>query len=108
MNFKKLYTDSVIDVSIIIDNENESLKSIAIKYLKPQVYKGKDGNDVLFTNAMGGETDWFILPFTFGAVIGKKLLEQYSAGLDSFDEKGIELLKQWLIDMEVIDDSMCY
>jgi hypothetical protein len=62
----------------------------------------------MITNAMGGETDWFILPFTFGAAVGKKLFEQYNAGLDGFDIEGINLLRKWLIEMEIIDDSMCY
>lgn len=108
MNLVKLYTDSVIDVAINIDNENPFLKSIALKYLTPKNYINKEGNEIVVTNAMGGETDWFILPFTFGATIGKKLFEQYSAGLDGFDKMGIDLLKEWLIEMEIIDDSMCY
>jgi hypothetical protein len=102
-----LYKDLVIEVSITDDIENESLKSIAIRYLAPGKGKKFDG-EVTFTNMMGGETDWFILPFTFGAAIGKKLFEQFNAGLDGFDEKGIKELKKWLIEMEIIDDAMCY
>ena len=56
---------------------------------------------------MGGETDWFVLPHTFGKTIGKtigkKMFEQKNAGLEGFDE-----LKKWLIEYEIIDDSMCY
>jgi hypothetical protein len=57
---------------------------------------------------MDGETDWFILPFTFGAAIGKKLFEQKNAGLEGFNEKGYKELQEWLIEMEEIDDAMCY
>ncbi len=108
MNDQILYNDSVIEVKILTDDTNESLKSIALRYIKPSNFKDKNGNDVLVTNAMGGETEWFILPHTFGATIGKKLFEQYNAGLLGFDKNGIEILKNWLIDMEIIDDAMCY
>jgi hypothetical protein len=108
MNDQILYKDSVIEVKILTDDENESLKSIALRYLKPGDYKGKDGQKVIITNAMGGETDWFVLPHTFGATIGKKLFEQYNAGLEGFDKRVVEILKDWLIDMEIIDDAMCY
>ena len=108
MNDQILYNDSVIEVKILTDRENESIKSIALKYLKPATLKDKDGKDVHLTNVMGGETDWFILPYTFGTVIGEKLFEQYNAGLVGFDKNGIEILKKWLIEMEVIDDAMCY
>jgi len=103
-----LYKDSVIEVKILTDDDNESLKSIALRYIKPSNYKGKNGHEVLVTNAMGGETDWFVLPHTFGATIGKKLFEQYNAGLEGFDKREVEILKNWLIDMEIIDDAMCY
>jgi hypothetical protein len=108
MKYQTIYKDSVIEVSIIDDSKNVSIKSIALKYVKPMIGKKPDGSVVQFTNAMGGETDWFILPFTFGAAIGKKLLEQYIAGLIGFDSKGTDKLKKWLIEMEVIDDAMCY
>lgn len=103
-----LYKDSVIEVKILTDDDNELLKSIALRYLKTGSYKGKDGQEVLVTNAMGGETDWFVLPHTFGATIGKKLFEQYNAGLEGFDKRAVKILKEWLIDIEIIDDSMCY
>jgi hypothetical protein len=109
MNNKILYKDSVIEVKILTDSNNESLKSIALRYIKPPIdYKDKNGNNVLVTNAMGGETDWFVLPHTFGTTIGKKLFEQYSAGLLGFDKKEIKVLRNWLIEMEIIDDVMCY
>lgn len=108
MNDQNLYKDSVIEVKILTNPDNESLKSIALRYIKPFDYKDKNGNKVHVTNAMGGETGWFILPHTFGATIGKKLFEQNNAGLLGFDKNGIEILKNWLIEMEIIDDAMCY
>lgn len=103
-----IYNDDVIEVCIISDSENSELKNIAIRYLKPKNYKEKDGQEIPLTNAMEGETDWFILPFTFGAAIGKKLFEQKNAGLKGFNKKGYIELKKWLIEMEQIDDAMCY
>lgn len=108
MNDIILYKDSVIEVKILTDESNELRKSIALRYIKPTDFKDKDRNKVLVTNAMGGETDWFVLPHTFGAIIGKKLFEQFNAGLLGFDKNEIDILKNWLIDMEIIDDAMCY
>ena len=111
MNNKIIYNDDVIEACIFSDSENVELKSIAIRYLKPTNYIGKDGKDgkvVEVTNAMGGKTDWFVLPYTFGAVIGKKLFEQKNAGLDGFNDDGYQELRNWLIEMEEIDDAMCY
>jgi hypothetical protein len=107
IKYRELYKDSVIEVSIMDDAENESLKNIALRYLAPFKGKKPDG-EITFTNIMGGETEWFILPFTFGTTIGKKLFEQFNAGLDGFDKDGILVLKKWLIEMEIIDDAMCY
>ncbi len=108
MRYKRIYIDSVIEVVIVIEKLDNSSESIAIRYLKPENYKDKNGNEIIVTNSMGGETDWFILPFAFGATIGKKLIEQYFAGLEGFDNDGMEYLKKWLIDLEIIDDAMCY
>lgn len=108
MTNKKLYRDSVIEVAILSNDKTESIKSIALRYLKPQNHTDKLGNEVTVTNAMGGETDWFILPHTFGATVGKKLFEQYNAGLKGFNDAEVEILKKWLIEMEIIEDAMCY
>jgi len=108
MKDKTLYKDTVIEVVILIDESNKSLKSIAMRYVEPTNYYDKNGKEVFVTNAMGGETDWFILPFTFGAAVGKTLFEQYNAGLEGFDKNEIEILKEWLIEMEIISDAMCY
>ena len=108
MNRKTLYKDYVIAVEILTETENSSLKKIALKYLNPQNYNGKDGKEIIVKNIMGGETDWFILPHTFGITIGKKLFEQYCLGLSGFDKAGIEILKSWLVEFEAVDDAMCY
>ena len=108
MKNKTLYKDSVIEVKILIANNNKSLKSIALKYVKPINYNDRNGNEVIVTNAMGGETNWFILPHTFGVTIGKILFEQYNAGLSGFNKTEIKILKEWLIEMEAVNDSMCY
>jgi len=98
----------VIEVSIISETKNPDLKKIALKYLKPENYFDKKENEISVTNAMGGETDWFILPSTFGEIKEKKLFEQYSAGLAGFEKEGIQLLKVWLVENEIIDNLMCY
>jgi hypothetical protein len=108
MKDQTLYTDSVIEVKIQTDNDNESMKSLALKYRKPEIHRDKAGIERLVTNSMGGETDWFVLPHTFGAAIGKKLFEQHHAGLKGFDKYGVVVLKDWLLDMEIIDNAMCY
>ena len=108
MKDKILYKDSVIEVKILIEKSNKSLKSIALRYVNSVNYRDENGNEIVVTNAMGGETDWFILPYTFGVTIGRTLFEQYNAGLLGFDKTEIEILKEWLIEMEVINDSMCY
>ncbi len=108
MDKTNLYNDDVIQACIFTDKENDSLKYIGIKYLTPKNHKDKTGQLSPATNIMGGETDWFILPHSFGTVVGKKLFEQYSAGLSGFDKNGIDKLKDWLIEFEIIDDAMCY
>ena len=108
MKEKILYKDTVIEVKLLPRFDSKDLKVIALRYVKPNGYNDKNGNKVEETNAMGGETDWFIIPYTFSELIGKKLFEQYSAGLDGFDKSEIKILKKWLIEMEVIDDCMCY
>ena len=49
---------------------------------------------------------FFHIPF--GELVGKQLFEQYHAGLFGFNKDEIETLKEWLIDMEIIEDAMCY
>ena len=65
MSDKILYSDSVIEVKLISDPDCDSVKRIALRYVKPENYTGSDNREVVVTNVMGGETDWFILPHTF-------------------------------------------
>jgi len=57
---------------------------------------------------MGGETEWFILPHSFGAAVGKHLIAQNVAGLYGFHEEGFLKMVSWLVEMEEIQDSMNY
>ena len=104
----QIYSDSVIEIALFTDTESVDIKRIGIRYIKPQNYFDKQDKEVTVTNIMGGETDWFILPEIFSQVIGKKLFEQYNAGLKGFDTQTIEKLRNWLIDFEIIDDAMTY
>ncbi len=106
-----IYDDEVISVGLHVKNadaDEKDLLQLAVKWLTPQPYKQKDGATVELTNMMGGETSWFILPHTFGAVVGKKLVEQKTAGLTGFQEIGFKRMVKWLIEMEHLDDAMCY
>ena len=106
-----IYEDGVISVSMFAEDqkaEDNNLFYIAIRWLAPKLYKDKQGKDVSVTNIMGGETDWFILPHSFGAAVGKSLITQKAAGLDYFNKEGFTKLVSWLVEMEEIQDSMSY
>jgi hypothetical protein len=106
-----VYTDGVISVSLVaedLERTEKNLFHLAIRWLPPVPYRDTAGNLVPTTNVMGGETDWFILPHTFGAVVGKKLVEQKVAGLQGFQDDGFAKMVAWLVDMEELDDAMCY
>jgi hypothetical protein len=105
------YNDGIIAVSLIADdgaNAERNLLHLAVRWLKPMPYRGKDGMLVHTTNCMGGETDLFKLPHTFGAAVGCKLVEQKVAGVLGFDEQGFTKLTEWLVDMNELDDAMSY
>ena len=67
-------------------------------------------------NLMGGKTDWFVLPITYGEAICKRLLEQWAAATDCtgcsmitcFDEPGVAAMIRLLVDIEAISCGMCY
>jgi hypothetical protein len=106
-----IYEDTVIAVKLLAENASKEqcgLFHLAIRYLKPQEVKDKSGNFSQTTNIMGGETDWFILPTSFGYAIAKSLIEQKVARLDCFYEDGFNRMIHWLIDMEEIKDCMEY
>ena len=106
-----VYDDGVISVSLFAEDQKAAEKDllyIAIRWLQPQTYKDKKGKEISVTNIMGCETDWFILPHSFGAAVGKNLISQKVAGLDGFNKKGFAKLVSWLVEMEEIQDSMNY
>lgn len=112
MDLKHLiYEDDVIAVGLTAfryENAKEEILRLVIRYLPPKIYHSKDGELSKTTNTMGGATDWFVLPFSFAAPIGRKLIEQRAAGLQGFDEVGFASMVRWLVDLEEIDDAMCY
>jgi hypothetical protein len=79
-----------------------------MRWLLPKPHKGKDGQVVQTTNIMGGETDWFLLPHSFGAAVGRTLIEQKVGGLEFFHEDGFKRMVSWLVEMEELEDGMCY
>ena len=106
-----IYEDGVIAVTLLMQDEAMPQKSrfgLAIRYLPPESYQDKSGNPVETTNSMGGETDWFILPYSFGVAIGKCLIQQKTAGLPGFSDDGFAKMVSWLVEMEEIPDAMCY
>ena len=107
----QIYTDKVIEIALCSENTDSAKKSLfdlAIRYLEPQSFQNGEGKLIDATNKMGGETDWFILPYTFGVAIAKTLIEQKASGLAGFNEKGFGLMMNWLIEMEEVNNSLCY
>ena len=106
-----IYEDGIIAVALFAKSENaaeRSLFNIQIRYLKPQSHRNKEGELVAVTNVMGGETDWFIVPYSFSVAIAKTLIEQKISGLSGFSDDGFERMIKWLVELEEIQDAMCY
>ena len=98
-------------MSIVADDAGKAEKNLwylAIRWLAPQAYHDKFGNTVKTSNIMGGETGSFLLPHTFGAAVGRKLVEQNVSGLPGFHTEGFAKMVAWLVDMEELTDAMCY
>jgi hypothetical protein len=104
---RAIYTDGVISIALV-KYRDKSVNTLAIKYLRPQKIKGKGSKDLQLTNAMGGETDWFILPSTIAAATARLLMEQKAAGLPGFKESSFKNMVQWLVEIEEVHDCMCY
>ncbi len=106
---EKLYNDEVISIGLNIESVRHgvSIIRVAMKYCDPGLYN-RDGAKIELTNVMNGETDWFILPYSYGVAIAKTLYEQYCSGLTGFDKTGIEILKEWLIEEELISIAVSY
>jgi hypothetical protein len=106
-----VYDDGVIAVTLVAENSDHAernLMHLGIRWLPPRPYRGKDGTMVEVTNIMGGETELFLLPHTFGAVIGKEMVERKTAGAPGFDESGFAKLVVWLVDNNELEQGMCY
>lgn len=56
----------------------------------------------------GEETGWFLIPFTFAIAIGRMLSEMKAAHHPSIDPRGFEVMVQWLVEVEGLNDAMCY
>jgi hypothetical protein len=104
-----VYEDGVIAVALVAPSTTTSpLMSLAIRWLAPRSYTGKDGQRVEATNHMGGETDWFVVPATLAGAVGRTLVGQKAAGLDGFQSDGFAALVRWLVDCEELPDAMSY
>lgn len=106
-----VYEDGVISVSIVAADPGKAERNLwhlAIRWLAPGAYRDRAGDTVQLTNIMGGETDLFLMPHTFGAAIGKNLVEQHVSGLPGFHAAGVARMVAWLIDMEELTSGMCY
>src|SRR5262245_54670709 len=93
-----VYEDGVIAVALVFPSPSESSISLAIRWLKPHPYTRKNGQVVEVTNHMGGETDWFVIPLTFAAAVGRTLVEQQATGLAGFQSDGFAALVRWLVE----------
>ena len=108
-----VYEDGVIAVALFAEDASADRKDVlhlGVRWLKPFM-KNRTGELVLGTNVMGGETEWFLLPHSFGASVGRTLINQKvsNCGLaDYFNPRGFKRLTKWLVEMEEIDSSMCY
>lgn len=109
-----VYDDGEIAVSLMADSVHKAEKMIlhlAMRWLPPKSYQDRQGNSVGTTNCMGGETDWFWLPTSFGYAVGRVLIEQKTASpelVSYFDENGFAKLVQWLVDADELTSGMCY
>ena len=109
-----VYNDSEIAVGLFAkdqDADDRHLLHLGMRWLTPPAYTGKDGESIDSTNIMGGQTDWFLLPHSFGVSVGRKLIEQKAAdcGLAKyFDEIALKRMLAWLVEMEEISGAMEY
>ncbi len=102
-----VYDDGVIAVALVQSPTDDSRQNLALRWLPPQPYR-KDGKEVSTTNLMDGETDWFIIPFSLAVGIARTLVEQKAAGLSFFNDAGFSKMVSWLVDLEGLQDAMCY
>jgi hypothetical protein len=109
-----IYNDKDIEVGLFNDDDSaddENIIHLGIRWLEPPAYNSSDGKTILNTNIMGGETGWFLLPHSFGAAVGRKLIEQKAAdcGLaEFFNDNAYKRMVAWLVDMDEISGAMEY
>lgn len=106
-----VYSDGVISVSLIaedVDRAEKHLWHLAVRWLPPMTCRDKAGNVMQTTNIMGGETEPFLLPHTFGTAVGMRLVEQKVSGLSGFHDEGFSRMVAWLVDDGELTDAMCY
>lgn len=103
-----VYDDGEIAVAIVQTEQDSNIVHLAMKWLNPQPIQRKDGTIEPTTNLMGGETDWFILPFTFAAAIARVLIELKVTAMPYFNEVGFSEMVNWLVELEEVHDAMCY
>ena len=106
-----VYDDSVIAIGLFAREDTSSISrlyNLGIRWLPPQAVRR--GNEELheLTNAMGGATDWFLLPSSLGSAIGKHLVAQKAGGLPEFIDEGYQEMVSWLVEIEELPDAMCY
>lgn len=98
-----IYQDGVISVGLFTQDsapDEKDLLNVGIRWLSPESYRRPDGQVQETTNVMGGETQWFLLPHSFGCAVCKRLVEQRvaDAGLNRyFDEPSFKRMVSWLI-----------
>jgi hypothetical protein len=102
-----VYDDGDIAVGLVRSPSGNAGLSLALRWLPPQPYR-KHGRLVSTTNLMGGETGWFIIPFSLAVGVARTLIEQKAAGLSGFRASGFSKMVSWLVELEEITDAMCY
>jgi len=109
-----IYDDGEISVGLFakdVEADQKHLLSLGMRWLSPQPYKDEHGQTVMSTNIMGGETQWFLIPHSFGVAVARTLIEQKVAdcGLaDYFNEEAFKRMVSWLVEMDELTGAMCY
>ncbi|HOI56503.1 MAG TPA: hypothetical protein PLP01_14740 [Phycisphaerae bacterium] len=103
-----VYDDGEMAIALVQRPSDSSGPHLALRWLAPQPCVDRDGKEVCTTNLMGGETDWFIVPFSLAVGIARTLIEQKAAGLGNFNNDGFAKMVSWLVGLDQLQDAMCY
>ncbi len=103
-----IYDDGVVAVALVFPEQKHEVASLALGWLESGSYTRQDGSAAELTNLMGGETNWFVVPHTFGCAIGRTLVHQHAAGLPYFDADGFKALVDRLVEFDNLPDAMTY